>query len=65
LHRLIKGEWWLAPTDLRTDTAGRVRFSGFPGTYEVEALGRRAAVVVDGHGVVAIEATLSVAPPPG
>ena len=54
LHRLIKGEWWLAPTDLRTDAAGRVRFSGFPGTYEVEASGQRVMVEVDGRGDVAL-----------
>jgi endo-1,4-beta-xylanase len=65
LHRLIKGEWWLAPTDLRTDTAGRVRFSGFPGTYELDASGRRAIVVVAGPGEVAIQATLSAGPPSG
>jgi hypothetical protein len=65
LHRLIKGEWWLAPTELRTDTAGRVRFSGFPGTYEVDASGRRAVVVVDGPGEVAIQATVSAAPQSG
>ena len=63
LHRLIKGEWWLAPTDLRTDPAGVVRFKGFPGTYEVEASGRRAVVVVDAPGDAAIQATLSAAPP--
>ena len=31
LSGLIKGEWWLAPTDLRTGSDGRVRFSGSPG----------------------------------
>ena len=61
LHRLIKGEWWLAPTELRTDAAGRVRFSGFPGTYEVDASGRSAIVVLDAPGEVAIQATMSAA----
>ena len=61
LQRLIKGEWWLAPTELRTDAAGRVRFGGFPGTYEVEASGRSAVVVLDGPGEVTIEATLPAA----
>jgi GH35 family endo-1,4-beta-xylanase len=61
LHQLIKGEWWFAPTDLQTDPAGRVRFSGFPGTYEIEASGRRALVVIDKPAAVALEATLSAA----
>ena len=59
LHQLIKGEWWLGPTDLRTDATGRVRFSGFPGTYEVEASELSANVVLADPGEVAIEATLS------
>jgi endo-1,4-beta-xylanase len=55
LHRLIKGEWWLAPTTLRTDAAGRVRVDGFAGEYRVTAgggsadftLGREAASAID------------------
>ncbi len=35
LRGVIKGEWWLPPTPLRTDAAGRVRFSGWLGDYEV------------------------------
>jgi GH35 family endo-1,4-beta-xylanase len=65
LQRLIKGEWWLPPTDLRTDPAGVVRFNGFPGTYEVHASGRRAVVAVDAAGEAAIQATLSAATPSG
>ena len=65
LHRLIKGDWWVAPTELRTDGAGRIRFGGFPGTYDVEASGRTAAVVLDGTGEVAIQATLSATTAPG
>jgi len=37
LRGLIKGEWWLPPTHLRTDSAGRVRFSGWLGEYAVTA----------------------------
>ena len=59
LRGLIKGEWWLAPTELRSDPDGRVRFSGFAGTYAVETSGRSAVVVLDGSGEVAITATLS------
>jgi GH35 family endo-1,4-beta-xylanase len=37
LHSLVKGEWWLAPTTLRTDDAGRVRVAGWFGEYQVDA----------------------------
>jgi len=37
LHGLIKGEWWLAPTTVRTDAAGRLRLEGFEGGYRVSA----------------------------
>lgn len=35
LHRLIRGEWWLPPTLVRTDEAGRVRVRGFLGDYQL------------------------------
>ncbi|MGY6498613.1 MAG: endo-1,4-beta-xylanase, partial [Microcella sp.] len=37
LKKLIKGEWWVAPTARRTDEAGRVRVSGFAGEYAITA----------------------------
>src|SRR3712207_5853306 len=42
LHGLIKGEWWLAPTTLRTDAEGRVPVRGFFGDYAVAANGAEA-----------------------
>lgn len=41
LLKLIKGEWWLAPTSFTTDESGSLRFSGFPGDYELTYNGRR------------------------
>src|SRR4051812_37733499 len=35
LRRLVKEEWWLAPTTLRTDAAGRVTVRGWAGEYAV------------------------------
>ncbi|WP_147918105.1 endo-1,4-beta-xylanase [Ruania zhangjianzhongii] len=35
LDGLIRGEWWLPPTTLRTDAQGRVRVTGFHGDYRV------------------------------
>ena len=39
MRDLIKGEWWLGPTTLRTDAEGRVAVSGFTGDYEVTGRG--------------------------
>ena len=35
LRDLVKGEWWLPPTTLRTDAEGRIGVSGFLGDYRV------------------------------
>lgn len=35
LHELIRGEWWMPPTVLRTDPDGYIRVSGFAGDYRV------------------------------
>ena len=35
LEGLIKGEWWLGPTEVRTDAEGRVTVTGFFGDYAV------------------------------
>jgi endo-1,4-beta-xylanase len=39
LHSLIKQDWWMTPTRLRTDAAGTVRVTGWLGDYEVTANG--------------------------
>jgi endo-1,4-beta-xylanase len=39
LKSLIKGEWWLEPTEMTTDEAGCIRFSGWLGEYEVRVDG--------------------------
>jgi len=40
LRRLVKDEWWLAPTVLRTDDRGQVQVREFRGDYRVDAGGR-------------------------
>lgn len=35
LLKLIKGEWWLAPTKMTTDAHGQFSFTGFLGEYEL------------------------------
>ena len=41
LQKLVKGEWWTGPLQLKTDAEGKARFRGFLGDYEIEAGGRR------------------------
>lgn len=35
LMKLIKGEWWVSPTTLRTNANGEIHFRGFQGEYEL------------------------------
>ena len=37
LRSLIKGEWWLAPTKMRTNAAGEITVEGWKGKYQVTA----------------------------
>jgi GH35 family endo-1,4-beta-xylanase len=58
LRGLVKEEWWLAPTRLRTDGAGRVAVRGWAGDYEVSA-GDRAASWTLRPGAPPAEVTLA------
>ncbi len=57
LHGLIRGEWWLAPTTVRTDGEGRVGVTAFAGDYRVTAGDRTASARVDGAGSVDVRPT--------
>jgi len=35
LKNLIKGEWWVAPTTMRTNSAGEITVEGWKGDYQV------------------------------
>jgi len=37
LRSLIKDEWWLAPTTMRTDENGEITVSGWKGAYQIAA----------------------------
>ena len=59
LRGLIKGEWWLPPTEMATDAEGRLRFNGFLGDYEVTAGERRAAFRLERKGAAEVEVRLA------
>ncbi len=48
--KLIKGEWWLAPTKMTTDDDGQISFTGFLGEYEVSLDQRRVLFAVNDKG---------------
>jgi endo-1,4-beta-xylanase len=58
LRQLIKDEWWLPPTTIMTDEAGRVSVSGFLGQYELSADGRSANFQLDRQGPAVVEVSL-------
>jgi endo-1,4-beta-xylanase len=58
LRQLVKGEWWLAPTSLRTDGDGRVRFTGWRGEYGLRAGEAASAFTVAGSGSADVEVVL-------
>ncbi|WP_394552799.1 endo-1,4-beta-xylanase [Agromyces sp. MMS24-JH15] len=58
LHGLIKGEWWLPPTEVRTDERGRIRASGFLGEYRVSSGDRSATVSLHGPGEAQVDVVL-------
>jgi len=43
LQNLIKGQWWVPPTTVVTDEAGRLEVTGFMGNYEYAPAGKKAS----------------------
>ena len=58
LRALVKGQWWLPPTTLRTDASGRVGFQGWLGDYRVTTAGLAADLHLDTAGAVEVDAVL-------
>jgi GH35 family endo-1,4-beta-xylanase len=58
LEGLIKGQWWLPPTQLHTDAEGRVTVQGFYGDYAICAAGAHATFTIR-PGLPAIPVTLA------
>ena len=58
LSRLVKGEWWLAPTAVVADDEGRVAIEGFAGRYQVRVGDETAVVDLDVPGTSEREVTI-------
>ena len=65
LRRLVKGEWWLAPTTVAADGDGRVVINGFAGTYEVGVNATRIAIDLGRPGATELRVDVSDAGPEG
>jgi endo-1,4-beta-xylanase len=61
LRDLVKGEWWLPPTTLRTDAGGRAEIRGFAGDYRLTCAGGTAPVTVPAAARAAVTTTLTPA----
>ncbi|GIJ27161.1 beta-xylanase [Micromonospora qiuiae] len=60
LEALIKGEWWLPPTTMRTDADGTVTVEGFLGDYTVTAGDRTARFTIDPTDTTGTTATVDL-----
>ncbi len=58
LLKLIKGEWWLQPTTMTTDAAGRLTFTGYLGDYQLALGAQKAAFSVGAKGEAAVSVAL-------
>ena len=54
LLSLIKGEWWLAPTKMTTNSAGQFVLNGFLGEYELSLDDQKADFSLDTKGNLSI-----------
>lgn len=50
LLKLVKGEWWMKPTKLTTDTDGKLKLTGFLGKYELSIGGQKATFFLKDKG---------------
>ena len=58
LRDLVRGEWWVAPTTVRTDAEGRLVVHGFLGDHRLTAGDRSADLVLDRAGDAAVDVVL-------
>jgi GH35 family endo-1,4-beta-xylanase len=55
LHGLIKENWWMPPTPLRTNAAGQVAVTGFLGDYELSVAGVAARFPIAATGSAGLD----------
>jgi len=55
LKSLVKGEWWIPPTDGRTDMDGCFEMTGWLGTYDITVAGQTRRVHLGQPGDVCLE----------
>lgn len=55
---LVKNEWWLPATQMRTDQDGRVQVRGFAGDYRVSHASGTASVHLDRGATAHLRAAL-------
>jgi GH35 family endo-1,4-beta-xylanase len=55
LLKLVKGEWWLPPTRMVTNSDGKLSFTGFLGDYAVSWAGKQAEFTVNTRGTISTE----------
>jgi GH35 family endo-1,4-beta-xylanase len=58
LHGLVRGEWWLEPTTVPTDDAGRLELHAFAGEYRLSR-GDACATITLPAGIAEIDVTLA------
>jgi endo-1,4-beta-xylanase len=58
LLKLVKGEWWLAPTRMATDANGQLSFAGFLGEYELSLGQQKAPFSLQDKGAVRVSVSL-------
>jgi hypothetical protein len=46
LHRLVRGDWWMAETETRTDEYGRFILDAYRGRYVVRGAGASAELTL-------------------
>lgn len=54
LLKLVKGEWWLAPTTFTTDADGQLTFTGFLGEYELSVGQQTVRFTIDEKGATQV-----------
>jgi endo-1,4-beta-xylanase len=58
LLNLIKGEWWLAPVKMVTDSEGKFQFNGFLGEYNLSCADKKTTFSLEEKGDITIKANL-------